>query len=270
MFDLSKESSVYQFWLVASTVHQTWFQLRLVACYAEHPTDWFQSVTGVRLVGHMQYGLAKLILNAFNPVTLECLCLDMVQDRKITNHYDCTVLGDMAEDGRIIAAGVLSGRLTTLTGRCKALRTLTVRRIGESGSGSGWHAGADEAFYTEWASFVCSVRGTVEKFTFEHWPRKCHGMPPATEKMDRRFRRIVRQAIISGNWPCLTTTELGGVVRPHGQDKNEPITELKAALGEDVTIVVSEYARNLPDLMEYRSRTTSFLVTSFIDTIQFV
>lgn len=225
---------------------------------AEYPTDWFQSVTKVRLMGPMQYGLAKSILNASNPATLECLCLDMVQDRKITNHYDCSVPGEMAEDGRIIAVGVLSGLLTTLTGRCTALRTLTLRRIGESGSGSSWHAGADEASYTEWASFICSVRGTVKKFTFEHWPRKCHPMPPASENMDRRFRRIVLPAIVSGNWPCLTTMELRGVAGPHDQEKDELIAKLRAVIDGDVTIVVSGDARNIPDLMEYRSRTTSF------------
>lgn len=206
----------------------------------------------------MQYGLAKSILDAIDPATLECLCLDMVQDRKTTNRYDCTVPGEMAEDGRIIAIGILSDLLTTLICWCTALRTLTLRRIGESGSGSGWHAGADEASYTAWASSTCCVRGTVQKFTFEHWPQKCHPMPPASENIDRRFRRIVLPTIVSGNWPCLTNMEVGGVAGSHDQEKNELITELRAVLGGDVMIVLLWDARNLPDLLEYRSRTANF------------
>lgn len=46
---------------------------------AEYPTNWFQSVTGVKTYGAdaISYGLVKSILNAIDPGTLKCLCLDI-------------------------------------------------------------------------------------------------------------------------------------------------------------------------------------------------
>ena len=237
---------------------------------AEYPTNWFQSVTGVRLMGPMPYGLAKWILNAINPATLECLCLDMVQDRKITNYYDCAVPGEMAEDGRIITVGVLPGLLTTLWGRCTAPRTLTLRRIVESGSGSGWPSGADKASYTEWASCICSVRGAVKKFTFEHWPRKCHPMPPASENMDRRFRRMILPAIVSGK---LALLDHGGTQRCSRSSRSGKEWTDSRTQGcpwgrcNDCGVRGCSQSSWLDGVSFTHNQ---LLVTSFIDTIQFM
>lgn len=74
---------------------------------------------------------------------------------------------DKGEDGRILASGEMSGLLTPLTGRCTALQILNLRRMAEGSNDCDWHIAADEASYLEWASFICSVQGTVKKFTFE-------------------------------------------------------------------------------------------------------
>lgn len=129
---------------------RTDFNYRLPVPKNKLPNGLFQSATSVRLAGSMQYGLARSILNAINPATLKHLCLDRVQD---VFDIGPVVPGDRGDDGRTIALGVTSGLLTTLTGRCTALRTLILRRVGQGHSIHRWHAAAEEASYIEWASF---------------------------------------------------------------------------------------------------------------------
>ena len=100
----------------------------IIAPIRQLPNTWFQSATSVRLVGRMQSGLAKSILNAVNPALLMHLCLDMVQDRNTRQRQGGIKPGDMGEDGRLIARGLMSGLLTALTDRCTVLRTLDLRR----------------------------------------------------------------------------------------------------------------------------------------------
>lgn len=230
----------------------------LIVPTEQFPTALFQSATSVSLVGYMPYGLAKAMLNAINPATLKHLCLDFVQDVKITKRtvrrYQ-NIPGDMDGDGRILALGATTGLLTPLTGRCTALRTLVLRRLGQSEDHqhSWWHMASEEASYSEWAAFIRSVRGTVESFTFEQAgetefhrqrdsnfadePRPTHHRPRA---MDDRFRHLLLPAIIaSGPWPCLSAIELLGARGSNGQ-KATLATELRAVLGANVTIEVKE------------------------------
>lgn len=216
------------------------------------PINLFRSATSVRLVGHMQYRLAKTILGAVNPATLQHLCLDMVQDRRGGQRDGDFVPGDVGEDGRIVALGVISGLLVPLTGLCTALQTLVLRRVGHVPDGDGWHRAAEDASYTEWASFIRSVKGTVEKFMFEQAgedmlrPRRPLGVPyPAWVIMDDAFRRIILPAIFEGSWPRLTRLELGGVGGSMGKDELAAMKRnLAAGFGKDAEIVVKEYARS--------------------------
>lgn len=59
------------------------------------------------------------------------------------------------------------GFLTTLTDHCTGLRTLVLSRIGHARENMIWDTAAEEASYVEWASFIRSVQGTVEKLAFE-------------------------------------------------------------------------------------------------------
>lgn len=224
---------------------------------ARFPNRLFQSATSVRLLGDMQYDLAKSILFAINPALLRHLCLDRVRDEILDQSHDRIVPGDAGKDGRIIAPGAMSGLLTALTGRCTALRTLDLRRTAEGKNDRHWPIAADEASYLEWASFIRSVQGTVEKFTFEqsegrtrwfHIPKE---NLPAFRTIDERFERLLLPAIVSGNWPCLNIMELRGVRGPDGQDgKTTLIAELRAVLSEKTKIVVEEEARTVLDPRE--------------------
>lgn len=213
------------------------------------PTKLFQSATSVKLVGCMPYLLAKSILSAINPATLEHLCLEFVQDLVTLVRWPKggrILPGAVGEDGRVIAAGATSGLLTMLTGRCTALRTLILRRPGKFGDYAEWHTAAEEASYLEWASFIQSVQGTLEKFVFEH--RGESAWRPALDHTDKdflvrvkdeRFLRIVLPVIISENWPQLNMIELRGVRGPGGTDALA--AELRAVLSENATVVISGY-----------------------------
>lgn len=227
------------------------FANRIMAPTKQFPSSLFQSTTSVRLAGHMQYGLAKTILTAINPTTLEHLCLDMVQDHKIGHFHRDYVPGDRGEDGQMIAVGATSGLLRTMTGRCTALRTLILRRIGQIQRDDvrGWHTAAEEASYTEWTSFIRSVQGTVENFKFDQAavsqlePESRRGLG-LVRIMDERFQRLMLPAIVSGNWPCLTNIELRGVRYPIRLGGIYALKkELRVVLGRNVEILVEEDAR---------------------------
>ena len=55
----------------------------------------------------MQYGLVKLILNAVNPALLRHLYLDLVRERYTRQRQGRIMPGDMGEDRRIVARGVM-------------------------------------------------------------------------------------------------------------------------------------------------------------------
>lgn len=205
----------------------------------------FQSATSVRLVGHMPPGLDKAILNAINPAVLKHLCLDMVQDLKCGRPH-VEYLPEQGKGlGRLIALGATSGLLTPLTGRCTALRTLILRRIGQSRDGFNWDVAAEDASYIEWASFIRSVRGTLERFTFEQqssraWLGTCSNKLGQVRIMDERFRRLVLPAIVTvaNHWPCLTVMRIRGVRDAPGEVALAD--ELMAAVGGNATLVVEE------------------------------
>lgn len=219
----------------------------------ELTTGLFQSATSIRLVGCIQYGLAKAILQAINPATLKNLCLDMVQDPKLKPRLGPRP-GDTGEDGRLMATGATSGLLTDLTGHCTALQTLTLRRIGQIKAGPGWHAGAEEASYVEWASFIGSVRGTLQKLTFEqaagwlrHYCQYRYQASPASRIMDQRFRHLILPTIVSENWPRLTTMDLRGVKE---DGKTSLTVVLGAVVGGDAEVSVEQEARFVYDYRE--------------------
>ncbi|MCJ1422612.1 hypothetical protein MMC29_000492 [Sticta canariensis] len=214
------------------------------------PKDLFHSATSVTLVGRMPSRLAKSILDAVNPATLKYLCLDLVQEWDPGHTPHTYMPGEKDEDGRIIAHGTISGLLTTLTGCCTKLQTLILRRVGQTHIRLGWHVVAEEQSHVEWASFISSVQGTVEKFTFElagemegGWlPGQYTAIDPGLFRIaDKRFRRLILPAIIAGNWPCLNIMELKGIRSPDGQAGTAAlIAELTALLGGNAKIVVEE------------------------------
>ncbi|MCJ1463149.1 hypothetical protein MMC07_001754 [Pseudocyphellaria aurata] len=212
------------------------------------PTALFQTTTSVRLVGYIYYGLSKSILAAINPAKLEHLFLDMVHDRKHGTPRDGFRPGDRGEDGRIIAFGATAGLLSMLTGQCTKLRTLVLRRIGQVKEGKNWRASAEDASYTEWATFIRSVRGTVEKFTFEQGQSVGGEQSFDTPRMmDVRFRRLIFPVFSSGPWPRLTVMELLGVREDHML-----IKKAMAGLAENAKVVLEQHGRDYVDTRELR------------------
>lgn len=173
----------------------------------------FQSATSVRLMGHMQYGLAASILHAINPATLTHLCLDMLQQSIKDRPRGDFHLINRARDKQTKLLGVIPGLLRPLIGRCTALRTLVFRAppryVGPQFSS---RAAFDEAYWAELASFIHCVRGTLKKFKFYHagdWSRRGRYIhfSAAYRTMDALFRMMILPVLCSGNWPCLDTIE---------------------------------------------------------------
>lgn len=217
------------------------------------PNNLFQSAKSVRLVGSNLYDLAKSILNTINPEMLKHLCLDMVDDD--------TVQQPQGGDGRIIALRAESGLLKNLTGRCTALQTLTWRTAAHGYNRDGWYTAREIASYIAWASFIHSVQGTVENFTFElvgglfRLPRNeiptNHSCPYAIA--DENFRQLILPAIISGSWPCLNTMKIRGVSSLNGRDGEVPLAmELRAVLGGNTKIAVEEPGEEPGSILYYQ------------------
>lgn len=198
----------------------------------------------------MQYSLAKSILNAINPATLQHLSLDLVQDHRIGCFHSGCLPESRGEDGQLISVGATSGLLGPLKGRCTAPRTLILRRFGQIRGDHPHrrHTPAEEACYIEWTSFIRSVQGTIEILTFDQVSRMGTGCDPEpsgeirpSSIMDERFRRLVHPTVISGKWPRLTVLELGGVRYSNDPGRKAAlIEELRVALGENVKILVEK------------------------------
>ncbi|MCJ1467009.1 hypothetical protein MMC07_005631 [Pseudocyphellaria aurata] len=214
-----------QSWDIGSRYFFTW-----KSEWREHrfPVGLFRSATSVRLAGHMRYCLPKSILNAINPATLGHLCLSGVQDYRVEELCGYAP-GDIGEDGRIVARGTISGLLTGLTGRCTSLRTLILQRFKQDQKYP-WQAAAEDASCIEWASFIGSVQGTVEEFTFEQRNEYSLNLNTST-KGDERFLQFIFPVIVSGSWPCLTILKLHGVKAPNGlAGKAALLSKMRAAL----------------------------------------
>ncbi|MCJ1461992.1 hypothetical protein MMC07_000592 [Pseudocyphellaria aurata] len=186
------------------------------------PAVLFPSATSVTLVGYIQSGIAKSILQSINPALLRYICLDFVRKCGKTSMSPRTGPWETAGVGRVAPLGVPRGLLMMLTGRCTALRTLTLRRLGQIEEGPQWNAVAEEASYVEWAHFIRSVRGTVQRFTFEQIAvTQWLTLLDADQRpriMDEKFQRIILPAILSGDWPRLTAIKFRGSKCPseHG------------------------------------------------------
>ncbi|MCJ1467514.1 hypothetical protein MMC07_006139 [Pseudocyphellaria aurata] len=214
-------------------------------------SDLFPSVTSVTLVGRMDYRLAKLILNSINPATLKHLCLNLVRDSNLEYFFPGFMLGDRGKDGQLLAHGATAGLLTSTTGRYTTLQTLILQRLGQA-KRSDWqfHDAAENASYTEWAAFICSVQPTIEKFRFEQVDQYSLTSRNITDRalsirvMDERFERLILPTIVSGSWPHLTLMELRGVRGFAGQGGTAGLTaNLRALHGRNTCIVVEETTR---------------------------
>lgn len=235
----------------------------------QNPPRLFSSAVRVRLLGWMHRGLVKSILYSVDPSKLAHLALDNLQDEgqypdgspvrsddgeNVRDHKE-TVNRDGSHG--FVFPGPMRNILTPLEGRCMALKFLLLRKAGqeliERGNWTGWSPEIDDAVYREWASFLSSVKSTLEVFIFEHTRAPKYGMPSRCghsrlislqriRPMDERFRRLFLSVLLAGGWPRLQTMEIRGVGRWEGVPALDEETKvrLREAVGSRVLLVLEE------------------------------
>ncbi|MCJ1469133.1 hypothetical protein MMC07_007766 [Pseudocyphellaria aurata] len=175
------------------------------------PAQLFRTATAVTLMGHMPHDLSMLILHTINPELLTYLCLDMEKQKNYDRPPNSSYLTNSTNQHPLFL-GSTPGLVTPLIGRCIALKTLVIRvarRYMDKPSSS--RGAAEEASWMEWAMFIQSVQGTVEKLVFDRAKVWSCGerMPPtpAWELVEHKFRRVILPIIRAGYWPCLKFIE---------------------------------------------------------------
>ena len=100
------------------------------------------------------------------------------------------------------------GLLGSLTGRCSALKTLTLCKVGDRTAEDMEPFAAQQMersyLLREWTGFTNSVRSTLEIFIFEHGPPPLRlsslGVHPV-RNMDSQFGELVSPTFIAEPWP---------------------------------------------------------------------
>lgn len=234
----------------------------------QNPPRLFSSAVRVRLLGWMHYGLVTSILYSIDPSRLEHLALDSLQDEgqypdgspmmyedgdKVWDHIET-----LNPDGSrgFVSPGPMRNILKPLEGRCTALKHLLLRKAGQEWiqPPTGrfmmptWSPELDDAVYNEWASFLSSVKATLEVFVFEHtraprWGTLGRFQPrQSIRPMDERFRRLFLAVLLAGNWPRLQRMEIRGVGRWDGVPAldEETKAQMRDAVGSGVLLVLEE------------------------------
>ena len=197
------------------------------------PPALFASANDVRLGGLMSFALATSILFSIDPSKLTCIELDNLQDlgqlRKGTSllgNEDLSILRETRypnKSPKVRHPGPMRDHLKRLTGKCSALRSLTLRSVGQdSWSDEMWSAPHDVARYEEWAAFIDSVRSTLQMLHYEqgkpptdrgHQPgcNNPHSLMQRIRPMDHRFITYISSVLIRGRWPKLERLVIKGV-----------------------------------------------------------
>ncbi|MCJ1466088.1 hypothetical protein MMC07_004707 [Pseudocyphellaria aurata] len=94
----------------------------------------FPSATSLALIGYLEFHPDQSFLNAVDPAMLTRLCFTMVHFHDLEGR----LYGDRSQDRQRVTYGALPGLLSSLTGRCSALRSLTLRRRYQVDNNSAW------------------------------------------------------------------------------------------------------------------------------------
>jgi len=237
----------------------------------QNPPRLFSSAVRVRLLGWMHRGLVTSILYSVDPSKLAHLALDNLQDEG--QYPDGSPM--MFEDGEnvrdhtetvnpdgshgFVFPGPMRNILKPLEGCFTALKYLLLRKAGQQeidhmlSPVPGWSPEIDDAVYSEWASFLSSVKPTLEVFIFEHtrapkWGgtgrcgRSRWRSRQRVRPMDERFRRLFLSVLLAGSWPRLQRLEIRGVGRWEGVPTldEETRVQLREAVGSRVVLVLEE------------------------------
>ena len=242
-----------------------------LACYQETwdwvylrqpPRVFFPAVTNLCLSGIMYRQIVESIVNSVNLSHLEHLSLDSLQDpgrsgdeypyKRSTNgaaNWNSTEPPRDTEETKL--AGTMRGVLPLIQGRCSTLRSFSYRKPGWWKQLRGMPASQDEECYLEVASFIGSVAGRLEAFTFEQgvtesilnneqWSIRASASPAAQnmKPMDERFVKHVLPVLMNTPWPFLKELNIIGVGKWRGKPAMDaPMkARLKKHLGSEVTI----------------------------------
>ncbi|MCJ1435614.1 hypothetical protein MMC27_004988 [Xylographa pallens] len=236
----------------------------------QYPASLFPAARSIRLCGNMYFGLAAAIMHSVDPATLESITLDDLQDvgqypngLPIAGEHglDLSLIKEISNpDGSrgLVFPGPMRGILRPLQGRCLNLKYLYIRKCGQKliepdswNSPRTWSNKADEEVYMECASFLNSVKLSLQSFHFEQGDEA-----PSPGKvvllqfirpMDDRFRRFILPVILSGNWAKLERLEIRGVGKWRGIPtiSEEIIAQVKDAVGLHTKVVVADEAKSL-------------------------
>ena len=196
------------------------------------PPPLFPRVQHIRLLGEMPWAFVRAILLSSDPANFVSLDLDNLQDGgefhggDFGNSADLSLTPELEDDeGNPVVRhpGTMRGHLRRLEGKCRNLRRLSLRSVGNDDyRDAKWSPVIDEARYQEWASFILSARFTLEYLTIEQGLEptqtnigRCrphpisYGLP-----MEDRFINHLLPALLTGSFPRLKKLHVYGIGAP--------------------------------------------------------
>ena len=246
-----------------------------LGCYHENwsweylqnpPATLFPSVTKLRLSGLMYPQIAENILRSVSLSSLTRLSLDNLQNPGHRHgiypykKYASDPRRGLIESADLSFPGTMRGILPLIEGECTSLLSFTYRKPGGVIPSGGWSAASDRKACTELASFLSSVRLTLQEFHFEQgvpeawiiplremngsYPPGCPPLVTSTRGIHLRFVRYVWPVLVSQDWPRLKMLSLRGVgawkgVKTISTTKKRTLSD---HLGDGVRIIYEDVA----------------------------
>ncbi|KAK0128298.1 hypothetical protein ONS95_000273 [Cadophora gregata] len=237
------------------------------------PPSLFPAAEHIRLTGQMSFAFVRAMLGPKQAEHLVSLELNNLQDlgqfREGENFElsaDLSLIPESEDkDGNSVVRhpGNMRTHLKSIEGRCPRLKYLSLRSVGnDDNSDRRWSPAHDEARYQEWASFILSIRFTLERLTIEQGLEptqtgigRCLMQPVQYGRpMDDRFVDHLLPVLLDGEFLALQKIHIYGIgaaprleivqkFKPKHHELHRNIHEkLSMALGSGVEIVVKEDA----------------------------
>ena len=198
----------------------------------------FPATTEVQLSGDLSGDLTKKLLGSINLANLTALSLDALQD---------------PSEPLVLVPGFYLTRpskrlLEPLEGRCVSLRRLSLRipchSTGEARSES-------TSVLKEYASFLASVRTSLQHLTFEQFEgptRAAVGPANAIRPMDEQFAKMFMLVFFTGHWPCLARVEIRGVRLVHNWWFDSPLSSIYRYTRPDIVFNIKREPEKKGDI----------------------
>ena len=240
------------------------------------PPQLFRSARQVCLVGRMSQAMVSALLHCGNPQRFIALDLDNIWDfgqldvhKALPKSSEHVLQESYRRNGRPKTRnyGPMRSHLHLINGKCTFLTRLSLRGVGQDylGRSHGWHDEFDEQRYAEWASFLDSVKSTLQYLLLEQGRKPGYNQPmcttiritmprQATRPMDERFLKYLFPVLERGPWPQLRSMTIRGLLggvryeyerlhAPASSDSFDRIAlQLRRALGDTVELKVEREA----------------------------